>query len=163
MFLKLTGAALVALLMTSAATMAQAPSSPDAEFAAKASVGNTFEVEEAKLAVERATDPKLKDFARRMLQDHGDAMKKLSAAAGKAGQKSEMMLDKPHQAMLDNLKSFNGARFDTIYKADQVMAHAETVALLSDYTRNGQNSDLKSWAKQALPVVKGHRAAIDSL
>ena len=66
-----------------------------------------------------------------------------------------------HEA--ENEWVYNGADFDKIYKADQVMAHAETVALLSDYDQNGQNSNLKSWAKQALPVVKGHRAAIDSL
>lgn len=159
---RILGLAAIAAVVSTAA-LAQAPSAPDGEFVTKASVGNAFEVEEAKLAVERATDPKVKQFAQKMLDDHGDAMKKLMDAAGKAGQKSEMMLDPPHQAMLDNLKTFNGAEFDKIYKADQIMAHAETVALLSDYNQSGQNSDLKSWAKQALPVVKGHRAAIDSM
>jgi putative membrane protein len=96
-----------------------------------------------------------------MIYDHGGAMKKLMDATGKASQMPEMTLDKPHQAMLDNLKTFNGKDFDKIYIADQVAARAETVALLSDYNQNGQNSDLKSWAKQALPIVKGHRATIN--
>ena len=145
------------------AALAQAPSASDADFVMKASAGNTFEIEEAKLAVDRAADPKLKQFAQQMIKDHGDAMKKLQDAAAKAGQKAAMTLDPPHQAMLDNLRGFNGAEFDRIYAADQVAAHAETVALLSDYNQNGRNSGLKSWAKQSLPVVKGHRAAIDAM
>jgi putative membrane protein len=163
MTLRLTGGAFALALFASTAAWSQAPSAPDAEFAMKAAIGNTFEMEEANLALQRATDQRLKDFAQKMVDEHGDAMKKLTDAAGKAGQKPEMVLDKPHQAMLDNLKTLNGKDFDKIYIADQVAAHAETVALLSYYNQNGQNSDLKSWAKEALPTVKGHRAAINAM
>ena len=160
--IKLPTFAALALLAASAA-WAQTPSVTDVEFVAKASVGNTFEMEEAKLAVERATDPRLKAYAQKMLADHGDAMKNLQDAAGKAGSKSEMMLDKSHQAMVDNLKQFNGADFDKIYVADQIASHAETVALLSDYKQNGQNAGLKSWTNEALPIVKGHYADINAM
>lgn len=163
MRLVFSAGALALGLLAATLTWAQAPSSGDAEFVAKASVGNTFEIEEAKLAMERASDPRLKTFATNMVNDHGDAMKKLMDAAAKAGQKSEMKLDAPHQAMLDNLKAFNSADFDKIYTADQVASHAETVALLSDYIQNGQNAELKSWAKETLPVVKGHRASINAM
>ena len=147
----------------SAPAFAQAPSVSDQDFVAKTSVGNTFEMEEAKLALDKVTDARLKGFAQKMIADHGDAMRKIEAAAGKAGDKAGMMLDKPHQAMLDNLKTFSGTDFDKIYIADQVAAHAETVALLSDYKQNGKNGDLMSWTKDALPVVKGHKADIDAM
>jgi putative membrane protein len=142
---------------------AQAPSVSDQDFVAKASVGNTFEVEEAKLALDKATDPRLKGFANKMIADHGDAMKKLEAASGKVGDKAAMMLDMPHQSMLDNLKTFSGTDFDKVYIADQVAAHAETVALLSDYKQNGKNGSLMSWTKDALPVVKEHQADINAM
>lgn len=153
----------LALALISTVVCAQTPSAPDAEFVAKASVGNTFEMEEAKLAVERATDPRIKAYAQKMLADHGDAMRKLQDAAGKAGAKSEMVLDKPHQATLNNLKGFSGTDFDKIYVADQTASHAETVALLSDYKQNGQNASLKSWTNDALPIVKGHFADINAM
>ena len=144
--------------------MAQMPSADDATFLAKAAVGNTFEVEQAKLAVQRATDPRLKQFTQKMLGDHADAMKKLQAAASKSGKPApQMTLDAPHQAMLDNLKGLNGADFDKVYLADQIAAHAETVALLSDYNQNGKDASLKSWAKASLPVVKGHLATVNAM
>ena len=161
---KIFVASAVALSLLASSAFAQAPGPlSDAEFVLKASAGNTFEVEEAKLALERSTDQRLKDFAKKMVDDHGDAMKKLQDASGKAGAKADMTLDKPHQAMVDNLKGFNGKDFDKVYIADQIMAHAETVALLSDYVQNGKNDDLKSWAKQALPIVKGHRATMNAM
>lgn len=160
---KLPSALAALLLLASTTAWAQTPSAGDAEFVMKAAVGNQFEMEQAKLAMERATDPRIKDFAQRMMADHGDAMKKLTDAAGKAGQKPMATLDKPHQAMLDNLKGFNGTDFDKIYVADQIVAHAETVALLMDYQQNGQNSDLKVWAKEVLPIVKGHRETINAM
>ena len=155
--------AVLASAFVTAPAFAQAPSVSDQDFVAKASVGNTFEVEEAKLALDKATDARLKGFATKMIADHGDAMKKLEAASGKAGDTANMTLDKPHQAILDNLKTFSGTDFDKVYVADQVAAHAETVALLSDYEQNGKNGDLMSWTKDALPVVKGHQADINAM
>ena len=154
---------LAATVCLPATAFAQMPSASDAEFVMKASVGNTFEIEEAKLAEQHATDPRLKRFAKKMIEDHTDAESKLQAAGGKAGDKAEMMLDKPHQAMLDNLKIFSGTDFDKIYIADQIAAHDETVALLSDYKQNGGNKDLKSWADKSLPIVKQHREMIDAM
>lgn len=133
-------AALLTLSM-SAATAAAPASESDSDLVSKASVGNTFEVEEAKLAVDQATDPRLKDYARKMIADHTDAERKLQDAAGKTGMpKPEMNLDATHQAMLDNLKTFKGQDFDKIYVADQIQSHVETVSLLLDYKQNGTTS-----------------------
>lgn len=159
-----TALAAAAFLAMSSPVWAQTrPSVGDAEFAAKASVGNLFEVEEAKLALQRTTDQRLKDFAQHMVDDHASAETKLKEAADKAGVKLETTLDAPHQAMLDNLKTFNGTDFDKIYVADQIAGHAETVNLLLDYRQNGQNYSLKSWASNTLPVVKGHQASINAM
>lgn len=158
-----TFALLIGAVPAWAPAWAQTPSANDAEFVTKATVGNSFEIEESQLALQRATDPKLKAFAQRMIDDHTAALKKLEAATGKPATGTDLTLDQPHQAMLDNLKTFNGADFDKIYTADQVASHAETVALLSDYYQNGKNSALKSWARQSLPVVKGHRNDIDAM
>lgn len=159
----LAGSSLAAILIAAVPAQAQTPSVATPDFVAKASVGNTFEIEESKLAVQHATDARLKRFAEKMIADHEDAEKKLRTAAGKAGDKTEMMLDKPHQAMLDNLKTFTGTDFDKVYMADQVAAHDETVNLLSDYKQNGDNKDLKAWAEKALPIVKEHREMIDAM
>ena len=150
-----------ALALTSLAASAQsAPTAAD--FAMKASVGNTFEVEEAKLALKQATDPKLKSFARMMIHDHSMAEKKLMAAAKASGMPVEMKLDDPHQAMVTALQGKSGKDFDKAYAADQIQAHQETQALLQGYETGGDNAKLKAWAKATLPKVEMHLKMIQA-
>lgn len=161
MILKKTALAITAASLMAGAAMAQSPSPADPEFITKAAVGNTFEIEQAKLALEKAADPKVKEFAEMMIKDHTDAFNKLKEAA--KGASVEMKLDEPHQAMIDNIKTYSGAEFDKIYKADQIMAHVETEALLLDYEANGQTEALKDWAEEVLPHVQHHKAIVSAM
>ena len=132
------------------------------EFAMKASVGNTFEVEESKLALKQAASAKVKAFARMMIKDHTAAEKKLMAAAKGAGP-VEMKLDEPHQTMVTALQSQTGDAFDKAYVADQVQSHQETAALLGDYATSGDNAKLKTWAKLILPKVEMHLKKVQAM
>ncbi len=151
-----------ALSLVSLQARAQNPV-PAAEFAMKASVGNTFEVEESKLALQQASSAKVKGFARMMIADHTKAEKMMQGVAKSAGDPVEMTLDPPHQAMVDALKGKNGAEFDKAYLTDQVQAHSETAALLNDYQQGGDNPKLKGWAKKTLPTVNAHLKKVQSL
>ena len=162
MTLRSAGIAAALVALTSAA-WAQSPPVSDADFVMKASVGNTLEIEESKLALDRATDPRIKSYAQHMISDHTEAEQKLQQAAGREKLKTEPMLDKVHQGMLDNLKTFNGVDFDKIYVADQIAAHVETMALLSDYKTNGKEAALKGWTDKTLPGVKEHLRSIQAL
>jgi len=129
----------------------------------KASVGNTFEVEEAKLALGQASSPKIKAFAKMMIRDHSMAEKKLTTAAKSSGATVEMKLDDPHQAMVTALQAKSGADFDKAYVADQVQAHQETATLLSTYETSGDDAKLKSWAKATLPTVNMHLKKVQAM
>ena len=54
---------------SAAPVFAQTPM-PAGDFATKASVGDTFEVEESKLALKQAASPKVEAFADLMIHDH---------------------------------------------------------------------------------------------
>ncbi len=137
----------------------------DKEFVAVAAMANRFEVMEAELALSQASEPKLKDFARMMVNDHGAALKELEAAA-KAGNipfPAGQTLDEPHQAKLNALKARKGADFDQAYRTDQKHAHQDAVALLEAYQRGGTKEPLRAWAAKALPVVRMHLAALEGM
>lgn len=156
----LTGA--LALSTLAGPAFAQTPM-PAADFAMKASVGNTFEVEESKLALKQASSPKVKSFATMMIHDHTGAEKKLMAAGKGTGTPIEMKLDDPHQAMVTALGSKNGAEFDKAYIADQVTAHQDTATLLGDYEKSGDDAKLKTWAKMTLPTVEMHLKKVQAM
>jgi putative membrane protein len=152
---------ILAMSAVTAPAWAQSPT-PASEFAMKASVGNTFEVEESKLALKQASSPKIKAFAKMMISDHTLAEKKLMAA-GKAVGPIEMKLDDPHQAMVTALQGKTGADFDKAYTADQIQGHQETAALLGDYEKSGDDAKLKTWAKMTLPKVEMHLKRIQAI
>lgn len=154
----LAGFALAALATP---VIAQTPM-PASDFATKASVGNTFEVEESKLALKQASSEKVKAFAKMMISDHSEAEKKLMTAA--MGVKTiEMKLDASHQDMVKALQGKTGADFDKAYITDQVAAHQETATLLDTYEGSGDNAKLKSWAKVTLPTVNMHLKEVQAL
>ena len=152
---------MIALSGLATPVLAQSPVSAS-EFAMKASVGNTFEIEESKLALKQSVSPKVKAFAKMMISDHTMAEKKLMTAAKNAGS-VEMKLDDPHQAMVTALQGQKGADFDKAYVTDQVQAHQETAILLGDYQKSGDDAKLKLWAKTTLPKVEMHLKKVQAM
>ena len=94
------------------AVMPDTASLGDAEFVRRAAMGNRFEIEEAQLALAQGSDPRLKEFARTMVMDHGAALKDLETAAGMAGVTLPgRKLDEAPQGKLDALSRKKGADF----------------------------------------------------
>ena len=136
----------------------------DADFVHRAVIVNHFEIEEAKLALAQGSDPRLKEFARTMVMDHGTALKDLETAARMAGvTQPDRTFDEADQARINALSHRKGADFDQHYRADQRQAHDEAIALLVAYQQSGRSEQLKAWAIKMLPVVRKHREAIGAL
>lgn len=171
-FLCLAAAGASAQTTNQGAVMQEAPSGTgalsaplgDAEFVRRAVVANRFEIEEAQLALAQGSDPRLKEFARTMVMDHGMALKDLEAAARMAGVTlPDKKFDETHQAKINAISRKKGADFDQQYRADQRQAHDDAIALLVAYQQSGKSEQLKAWAIKALPVVRKHREAIGAL
>ena len=136
----------------------------DAEFVRRAAIANRFEIEEAQLALAQGSDPRLKEFARTMVMDHGVALKDLETAARMAGVTvPDRTLDDAHQARINVLSRKKGADFDQQYRADQRQAHDEAIALLVAYQQSGRSEQLRAWTIKMLPAVRKHREAIGAL
>ena len=151
---------------TPAGTAPGARSTPlgDAEFVRRAVIANRFEIEEAQLALAQGSDPRLKEFARTMVLDHGAALKDLETAARMAGVTlPDKKFDEIHQAKINAISRKKGADFDQQYRADQRQAHDDAIALLVAYQQTGKSEQLRAWAIKALPVVRQHREAIGAL
>ncbi|MER8696199.1 DUF4142 domain-containing protein [Mesorhizobium opportunistum] len=132
------------------------------DFVDKAAVGGKFEVDSSQLALNKVQDQSIKDFAQRMIRDHGAANTKLQAVAGEQKLKVPAALDAQHQADLDKLK--NGqAPIDPAYVDMQRKAHDEAVKLFEDYASKGDNPALKTFAQQTVDTLKMHRQMIEKI
>jgi putative membrane protein len=135
-----------------------------ATFVKQAVVGDLFEVESSKLALDRSQNATVKTFAKLMVDDHSAAGVKLAEAVDQAKQaRPPLKLDAKHQAIFDDLAAKKGADFDKLYVDAQHKAHVEAVALFESYSATGEDAQLKALAGQLLPTLKGHLARIEKI
>jgi putative membrane protein len=127
----------------------------DQEFVAEIAQGSMAEVELGKLAGEKASDAKVRDFAQKMEADHKRANEELKAAASRAGLSVPEEIGAEHQATIDRLTQLSGAEFDEAYIAEMVKKHEKTVEELREQAANPQ-TDIDRWAANTLPTIESH-------
>jgi putative membrane protein len=135
----------------------------DRVFVHAAVIGGMAEVELGKLAQQKGENDAVKEFARRMVEDHGKANNQLSGLAKEDGIAVPDKLDQEHQAVRDRLEVANGEEFDLAYVEGQVADHQKTAQLLEYEIGSGQDVELKSFASDTLPVVLEHLRAAQEI
>lgn len=127
------------------------------EFFRTAASANQLEIDSSRLAIERATDPALKSFARRMVRDHEKASRELKALARKKDVRVSSMLLKRHEAMLNDLRDEPpGREFDNQYRDLMITGHKEAVSLFDDAARYAQDAEVRAFAGRTLPTLQAH-------
>ena len=132
------------------------------DFVTKAATGGMLEVQSSKVAQDKLQDQSLKDFAQKMISDHGAANAKLESIAGEQKLQVPSDLDSAHQADVDKLRS-TAAPVDAPYADMQKAAHADAVSLFESYAKDGDNAALKSFASETLPTLKMHQEMIEKV
>lgn len=133
-----------------------------AKFVNKAAQGGLTEVALSKAAASKSQDPTIRQFANRMVQDHGKANDELSGIAKNKGLPVPDALDAEHQAIVQKMSNKSGADFDRAYSKQMELDHAKTVALFEGATRSS-DSDLAAFAKKTLPTLQEHKQMADKL
>lgn len=150
-----TAVAVAFTLPTLAADSAQ-------DFVDKAASGGMFEVDSSKIAEDKAQDQSVKDFAQKMIDDHGAANAKLKTIAGEQKLKVPAQLDSKHKSDLDALQNAKEP-VDSSYVQMQRDAHAEAVKLFESYVKDGDNAQLKTFAQETVPTLKMHQQMIEKI
>jgi putative membrane protein len=141
-------------LVLSATLTSAADFSAELDFLTRASNSNLFAIEESRLALDRTGDPKLKTFARRLVEDHESAEAELKAAAEGSGAAVPTTLDQDHQARLTALQGKSGLDFDKSYVTDQGENHSNALTLYGDYMLWGEYEKLHALAIKMIPITE---------
>lgn len=132
------------------------------DFVNKASAGGMFEVESSKVAEANAQAANVREFAQKMISDHGAANAKLASIATAQKLTVPLELDDKHKGDVDALKSGQNP-VDEAYVKLQRDAHAEAVKLFESYADNGDNAELKAFAQQTVPTLKMHQEMVEKI
>jgi putative membrane protein len=154
---------LLSLLLCAPLAVWAADATPDTSFYKQVAEAGMAEVDAGNLASEKATDPKVKDFAAMMVKDHTAANEKLKALATTKDVKLPAGSSVSQKAQYAKLKALSGDTFDNSYIKGQVKAHKQTVALLKKEIASGQDAEAKSFAQSVLPTVQTHLKDINGI
>jgi putative membrane protein len=136
--------------------MAAKLSAADHKFARDAAAGGAAEVEMGKMASEKASNDKVKQFGQRMVTDHGKAGEELKTLAAGKNITIPDGPDAKSKAVMARMSKLSGAAFDKAYMQDMVKDHEKDVAEFQKEADSGSDSDLKKWAATTLPVLQEH-------
>ena len=135
----------------------------DRRFVMEAARGNLAEVELGKLAAEKGSADAVKQFGKRVADDHAKAEAELKDFADKKRMTLPTDLDPKHKQLRARLAKLTGADFDRAYASEMVKDHKKDVADFKREARGAKDPDLKAWAGKTLPTLEDHLKAAQDM
>lgn len=131
-------------------------SKADATFIKKAAGGGMAEVELGRLATEKASNPDVKQFGQRMIDDHSKANDQLKQVAAEKHVTLPTSISAKDKATKAKLEALSGDQFDRAYMEDMVKDHKQDVAEFQKASKSASDPQIKDWASQTLPTLQDH-------
>lgn len=137
------------------ATVAKA----DADRLAVIAQANMAEIATGKIAIEKSTNPDVKAFAQKMIDDHTTGLDETKKVAEAKNITLPTAPDAAHQKMAANLQQLSGTDFDKAYiRQGGVADHAKVHAALKKDMNSARDADIKALAAKLAPIVAEHGA-----
>jgi putative membrane protein len=130
--------------------------SGEERFMKEAASGGLMEVQLGKVAAEKGSHQRVKDFGKRMQADHSKANEQLKKIAAKKGVDLPTEPSGEHKSTMDKLTKLSGAEFDREYMDAMVDDHKEDIEKFQTQADKGKDPDVKKFASDNLPVLKKH-------
>lgn len=139
-----------------AASQASKQANPDHDFVLEVAMGGMAEVELGQLASEKAQSDQVKQFAQRMVTDHGKANDELKSLVASKNISLPSDSGAHHKAIKDRLSKLSGAAFDRAYMQEMVTDHRKDVNAFKKESTSGKDPEVKAWAAKTLPTLEEH-------
>lgn len=143
--------------------MAKALSGEDRKFVLMARPMGLAEIKMAQIAKDYASDPKIKQFADRIIQDHTSSNRQLMQLVKGSDISVPDAPDREHEKLIDRLWSLEGEEFDREFMRAELRDHEQAVNLYQREASSGEDSDLKAFAQDCVPILQEHLSQAKSL
>ncbi len=135
----------------------------DQAFVTQAAQGGMAEVELGNVANTQGTSDMVKQFGKRMADDHAKAGTALATAAAADGLTVPTTPSAKQQAMEARMKAKHGAEFDKAYAKAMVKDHRDTIAIFEHEAKSGSSAKVKAFAQETLPTLNDHLKMAEDL
>lgn len=128
----------------------------DKKFLEKAATGGMMEVQLGEMAQQKAASEQVKEFGKRMAEDHGKANDELKQIASAKGAALPASVDKSAQKDLQKFEKLSGADFDRQYMKHMVDDHKKDVSDFQKQAKSAKDPEVKDFAAKTLPTLQEH-------
>ena len=129
----------------------------DRHFAREVSNANNTEIMASQIALQNSQADDVKQFAQRMIDDHGMAETQLKVIASSQNLRLPTKLPSHTQSELDQLMNDHGAHFDHAYAHMMLIDHRQAVAMFKQEANNqALGQSLRDFAAMTLPTLQTH-------
>jgi putative membrane protein len=135
----------------------------DLVFLMQAALGGHAEVQLAQLADQKSRDDVVRDFARRMIQDHSQANSALRSLIHGGNPAGEPQPDAESRQVYSSLNALTGPEFDIEYLRVQVQNHQRMAQLAEYEIGSGADPDVQYFAADMLPKIFSHLSSAREL
>jgi len=126
------------------------------EFLTQAASGNMMEIELGELAQQKATSPRVKEFASMMVRDHTRANEELQRITQSRNVTFSGTMEDKHRRKLDQLRDKQGAEFDRAYMKHMVDDHQEDIRKYEEIAREATDPAIRDYANTTLTSLRTH-------
>lgn len=127
-----------------------------ADFAMKAAEGSMFEIEAAKVALQKSSNKMVKDMATMIKDDHTKASEELMALAKTKNITLPVGLSNEKMEDVNKLASLSGKDLDEKFVSMMKDDHEKDTDMFRKASENLEDADLKAWAGKTLPTLEKH-------
>jgi putative membrane protein len=135
----------------------------DKKFVSGALEGGMAEVALGKLALEKSSNPDVKQFAQQMVDDHTKLGDEMKPVAEQIGVKMPTGLSKKDQATEAKLSGLSGQQFDKAYIDAMVKDHKKDYSEFQSEAKSAVIPSVKQAAIAGEPVIKSHLEHIQQI
>jgi putative membrane protein len=135
----------------------------DKDFLVKAATCNHAEIEVTKLADRRSNSSDVKDLALVIQKEHKAAYEKLGELLKTRKVGVVAGLEKDARAEIKRLGALEGAEFDREFLLHMIREHKTAISIFENQAKNGQEADIRDYAKDHLPDLRKHLKKAEEL
>jgi putative membrane protein len=149
------------LTLTMSATLlpvvARAATDDDKKFLATAAQSDQNEIALSKVAADKATNPDVKAFAQKMIDEHMKMTESMKPFADSWGLTPPNGPDSDHQKDLDKLNGLSGGDFDKTYIDDMVTDHAKALRAFTSEAKDTKDAKFRGAVIKGKTAVAAHK------
>jgi putative membrane protein len=138
-------------------SVARAATDDDKKFLATASQSDVNEIKISQLAQEKATNPAVKAFAKKMVAEHTKMSNSMKPFADQWGLTPPADMDDDHKQEYSKLNGLSGAEFDKEYIDQMVSDHAKALDLFTDEAKDTADAKFKAAVLKAKTMIAAHK------